>query len=246
MKHLIIYLNNNKLGLANKTTKLKNKLLWKNMITKEIIKTLSISTKKFSSTLMDQITNNNEQNPFLILICCLLSLRSKDTVTIHVCNDLLKIAKTAQEILDIPRNKLEKIIFKIGFYKKKATVLHNVSKMILEKYNGKVPQTENELLTLPGVGRKTANLVLGLAFNQPAICVDIHVHRISNRLGLIKTKTAKQTEFALQKILDQEDWIKWNDLIVKHGQNICTPISPKCSKCAIKKYCNKINVNKTR
>lgn len=216
------------------------------LITKKIKKILSLSTKEFTPTLITQITNDHGQNPFLILICCLLSLRSKDTVTIHVCNDLLTIAKTPQEILDIPLNRLEKIIFKIGFYRNKAKVLHNVSKMILEKYNGKVPQTENELLELPGVGRKTSNLVLGLAFNQPAICVDIHVHRISNRLGLIKTKTAEQTEFALQKILDRKDWTTWNDLIVKHGQNICTPISPKCSQCKIKKHCNQISVTKIR
>lgn len=216
------------------------------MLTKEIIKILLKSTKDFTPTLITQITDNHGKNPFLILICCLLSLRSKDTVTIHVCNDLLKIAKTPQGILNIPLDKLEKIIFKIGFYKNKAKVLHNVSQMILDKYYGKVPRTEEELLKLPGVGRKTANLVLGLAFDKPAICVDIHVHRISNRLGLIETKTAEQTELALQQILDKKDWTIWNDLIVKHGQNICTPTSPKCSQCAIKKYCKQISVNKTR
>jgi endonuclease-3 len=216
------------------------------MTIKKIIENLTVETKNFTPTLITQITKNYGQDPFLILICCLLSLRSKDIVTIHVCNNLLKIAKTPQDILNINLQELEKIIFKIGFYKNKAQVLHKVSKILLEKYNGHVPNTEKELLSLPGVGRKTANLVMGLAFNNPAICVDIHVHRISNRLGLIKTKTPEQTEFALQKILPQKYWILYNDLIVKHGQNICTPISPWCSKCAINKFCKKIGVKKNR
>ncbi|MFH1461984.1 MAG: endonuclease III [bacterium] len=216
------------------------------MITKKIIEILRIETKNFTPTLITQIIQKNGLDPFLILICCLLSLRSKDTVTIHVCNDLLKVAKTPQEIFDLPIKKLEQIIFKIGFYKNKAKVLHNVSKEILEKYKGKVPDTEAELLQLPGVGRKTSNLVLGMAFNQPAICVDIHVHRISNRLGLIKTKTPKETEMELQIILPKKYWIEWNDLIVKWGQNICTPTSPKCSRCAIKIYCKQTGVTKFR
>ena len=228
------------------------------MIIKKIIETLKVETKDFTPTLIKQIIKNHGKNPFLILICCLLSLRSKDTVTIHVCNDLLKIAKTPQEILNIPLqqseentsvetfNVLEKIIFKIGFYRNKAKVLHQVSNVILEKHNGKVPKTEDELLALPGVGRKTANLVLGMAFDQPAICVDIHVHRISNRLGLIKTKSPEETELALKKLLPQEDWTEWNDLIVRWGQNICTPVSPWCSKCAIKKYCKQIEIKNSR
>ncbi len=151
-----------------------------------------------------------------------------------------------KDILEIPLSNLEKIIFKIGFYKNKAKVLHKVSSFLIEKYNGQVPKTEKKLLNLPGVGRKTANLVLGLAFDIPAICVDIHVHRISNRLGIIKTKTPEQTEIELQKILPKNYWILWNDLIVKHGQNICTPQSPKCSICKIKEYCNQVGVKKTR
>lgn len=216
------------------------------MVIKKIIAILKIETKDFTPTLIKQIIKDHGKNPFLILICCLLSLRSKDTVTIHVCNDLLKTAKTSQKILDMPLEKLEKIIFKIGFYRNKAKVLHQVSKSILEKYTGKVPQTEKELLALPGVGRKTANLVLGMAFGQPAICVDIHVHRISNRLGLIKTKTPEETEFTLKKILSKNNWIEWNDLIVRWGQNVCTPTSPWCSKCAIKKYCKQIGIKKSR
>lgn len=220
--------------------------MYKNMITKKIIPILRIETKNFTPTLITQITQKHKHNPFLILICCLLSLRSKDTITIHVCNDLLIIAKTPQEIFDLPIKKLEQIIFKIGFYRNKAKVLHNVSKTLIEKHKSNVPDTEEELLKLPGVGRKTSNLVLGMAFNQPAICVDIHVHRISNRLGLIKTKNPQETEMELQKILPQKYWIEWNDLIVKWGQNICTPTSPKCSKCAIKAYCKQVTITKFR
>ncbi len=216
-----------------------------------IIEILTIETKHFTPTLIKQIIKNHGKNPFLILICCLLSLRSKDTVTIHVCNDLLKIAKTPKEILNIQLQQLEKIIFKTGFYRNKAKVLHQVSKIIIEKHNGLVPETEEELLELPGVGRKTTNLVLGMAFDKPAICVDIHVHRISNRLGLItryliKTKTPEETELALKKLLPKKNWIEWNNLIVKLGQNICTPISPWCSKCPIKKYCKQIEIKRTR
>ncbi|MBU4387392.1 endonuclease III [Candidatus Dependentiae bacterium] len=216
------------------------------MTTKKIIAILIQETKNFTPTLITQITNEYGKDPYLILICCLLSLRSKDTATINVCKALLSLAKSPQDILAIPLNELEKIIFKIGFYKNKAKVLHKVSKLLIEKYNGQVPKTEEELLNLPGVGRKTANLVLGLAFDIPAICVDIHVHRISNRLGIIKTKTPEQTEIELQKILSKNHWILWNDLIVKHGQNICTPQSPKCSICEIKEYCNQVGVTKTR
>ncbi|MBD3273456.1 endonuclease III [Candidatus Dependentiae bacterium] len=216
------------------------------MAIEKIIKILRKETKNFNPTLIKQIIIKHNKDPFLILICCLLSLRSKDIVTINVCNDLIKKAQTPKEILNIPLRELEKIIFKIGFYKNKAKVLHKVSKEIIEKYDGKVPKTEIELLELPGVGRKTANLVLGLAFNKPAICVDIHVHRISNRLGIIKTKTPEKTEFALKKIIPKKYWIEWNDLLVRWGQNICTPISPKCSQCKIKKYCKQIGVIKHR
>lgn len=212
----------------------------------KIIKILRVETKNFTPTLITQILETEKKDPYIILICCLLSLRSKDSVTIHVCNDLLKLAKTPQEILNIPLEKLEKIIFKIGFYKNKAKVLHKVSNALLQNYGGIVPNTEEELLKLPGVGRKTANLVLGMAFGQPAICVDIHVHRISNRLGLIKTKNPDETEIELQKILEKKYWTEWNDLVVRWGQNMCTPTSPKCSQCAIKKYCKQVGITKSR
>ncbi|MBD3231901.1 endonuclease III [Candidatus Dependentiae bacterium] len=213
---------------------------------KKIIKILKQETKDFSPTLIEQIIKKYGKNPFLILICCLLSLRSKDIVTINVCHTLLKIAKTPQEILSLSQDELEKIIFKIGFHKNKAEVLHQVSHGILNRYNGKVPANRESLLKLPGVGQKTANLVLGVAYRVPSICVDIHVHRISNRLGLVGTKNPEETETTLKKIVPQNYWIEFNELLVKWGQNICTPTSPWCSKCAIKKFCKRIGVEKSR
>ena len=173
-------------------------------------------------------------------------LRSKDLVTIPVCSELFGRVKTPQEFLNTPLPELEKIIYRIGFYKQKAKNLHAVSRELLERFDGKVPRTEEELLTLPGVGRKTANLVLGVAYGIPAICVDIHVHRISNRLGLVKTKTPEETEEALKKILPKDLWIEFNTLLVMWGQNVCVPVSPFCSRCDIYEYCKRVGVKKSR
>ncbi|MFC1894764.1 endonuclease III domain-containing protein, partial [Candidatus Dependentiae bacterium] len=213
---------------------------------KKIINVLSQKMYGFEPTLIEKIISSYEKDPFIILICCLLSLRSKDTVTIHVCKELLEKATTPQEILKLSTDELEKITYKIGFYKNKSKVLHKVSRELLNKYCGKVPKNAEDLLNLPGVGRKTANLVLGMAYNISAICVDIHVHRISNRLGVVKTKTPEESEPALQKIVPKKYWIELNNLFVRWGQNICTPTSPKCSKCAIKKFCNRIGIKKSR
>jgi endonuclease III len=216
------------------------------MTTKKIIDILTAQTKNFSPTLIESIIKEFGKDPFLILIACLLSLRAKDNVTIKVCRTLFEIAKTPEQILDIPKNKLEKIIYGIGFYRNKAKTLHEVSENILSIHKGKVPQTEESLLKLPGVGRKTATLVMSMAYGVPSICVDVHVHRISNRLGIIKTKSPEETEVALKKILPRKYWSKWNNLLVKWGQNICTPVSPWCSKCAIKKFCKRVGVKKSR
>ena len=212
----------------------------------EVIKILRVATKDMTPALTHSIKKEFGHDPFLILISCLLSLRAKDVVTLPVSRELFKIAKTPQEITNIPIKKLEKIIYKIGFYKNKARTLHSVSSELIKKFNGTVPNSRKDLLSIKGVGRKTANLILGEAFNFPAICVDTHVHRVSNRLGLIKTKTVKETEKALEKLLPKEYWIEWNPLIVKWGQNICVPISPKCSECAIYNLCQRVGVKKHR
>jgi endonuclease-3 len=186
------------------------------------------------------------KDPYLILMSCLLSLRSKDSATWPVCKQLFKRAKTPEQLLALPVTELEKIIYSIGFYKNKARTLRAVSKEILDRFSGKVPDTEEELLSLPGVGRKTANLVLARAFDKPAICVDVHVHRISNRLGIVSTKTPEETELALQKIVPVEAWSSINDLLVMWGQNICVPVSPYCSKCALFDLCERVGVTKSR
>lgn len=186
------------------------------------------------------------KSPFLILISCLLSLRAKDSTTLPICRVLFNKAQTPQELLAIPIPELEKIIYKTGFYKRKAAQLHFVSRELLERFGGNVPKTEKELLSIKGVGIKTANLVLAEAYNIPAICVDTHVHKISNRLGLVDTKTPEETEKALKKVLPQKYWIEWNRLLVMWGQNICVPVSPFCSKCEIYDYCERVGVKKSR
>ncbi|MFA5074781.1 MAG: endonuclease III [Candidatus Babeliales bacterium] len=219
----------------------------KNITTiKKIISLLKANTKEFAPTLVEYIIKKYGKDPYLILISCILSLRAKDSLTIHICENLFSVAKTPQEIIKLKPDKLEKIIYKSGFYKNKAKTIINITKIILEKYNGKVPKNKEDLLDMPGVGIKTANLVLSQAYNIPAICVDTHVHRISNRLGLIKTKTPEKTEIALQKIIPEQYWISLNNFLVKWGQNICTSVSPKCSICKINKYCDKVNVTKSR
>ncbi len=212
----------------------------------KIIKILNLATGTMTVPLIDTIIEEYGKDPFLILIGCLLSLRAKDITMVHVCRALFAVAKTPQELCALDRAQLEKIVFKTGFYKNKAAVLQEVSKTLLENFEGKVPQTQEALRSIKGVGPKTANLVLGLAFDQPAICVDTHVHRISNRLGFISTTTVEETEVALQKILPQRYWTVWNKLLVMWGQNICVPLSPKCSQCAIKAECKRRGVTRSR
>ena len=205
----------------------------------KIISLIRKHTKKFEQPLIDKVIEEYGKKPFLILISCLLSLRSKDSVTIHVVRDLFKIAKIPKEILSMPLSQLEKLIFKIGFYRNKAKVLHQVSKVIHEKFSDKVPDSMEELLSIKGIGRKTANIVLSEAFGiDEGIAVDVHVHRISNRLGIIKTKTAEESEKKLMKILPKKYWGDWNHLLVIWGQNVCAPRNPKCSKCAINSHCS--------
>ncbi len=211
-----------------------------------VLETLRKATRGFALPLINTLIVEFGHDPFIILIGCLLSLRVKDLTTIHVCRELFSKTRTPQGLLAIPRPELETIVYRTGFYRNKARVLHEVSADIIERFGGVVPDTREELLSMKGVGIKTANLVLGLAFNKPAICVDTHVHRISNRLGLIKTKTVEETERALQKVLPKEHWIEWNTLLVIWGQNICVPLSPKCSQCAIRDRCDRIGVTRSR
>jgi endonuclease III len=179
-------------------------------------------------------------------VSTILSLRTKDQVTREASRRLLAVARTPAELIALPEQEISKLIFPVGFYRTKARTLKQLGRDLLEKYDGKVPDDLDELLKIKGVGRKTANLVITLGFGIPGICVDTHVHRVSNRLGYVSTKTPEQTEAALRKKLPKEYWIEYNDLLVTWGQNICRPISPFCSKCAIEPYCRQVGVTKHR
>lgn len=183
---------------------------------------------------------DNFKNPYLVLIACILSLRTNDKTTYPATLRMLELAKTPQEMMEIDEDKLANAIYPVGFYKNKAGQIIELSKKIVQDCDGKVPNSIDELCKFRGVGRKTANLVMTLGFGEPAICVDVHVHRIFNRLGYIKTKNPEETEFALREKLPIELWIPINTLLVTHGQNVCKPIKPMCNNCPISKYCDKI------
>ncbi len=189
---------------------------------------------------------SKDNNPFKTLISCLLSLRTQDKNTEKASKSLFAVADTPEKILRLRQKKLEELIYSSGYYKNKAKTIKHVSEVILKKYDGKVPSTEQELLSIKGIGRKTANIVLAFAYNKPALPIDTHCHRIPNRLGWVKTKTPEQTEFELKKILPEKYWMEFNTLFIKFGKNICLPISPYCSKCPISFYCKKIGVEKSR
>lgn len=177
------------------------------------------------------------KNPYLVLICCILSLRTNDKTTIKSTKRMLKLAHTPYDMAKVDEEVLSEAIYPVGFYKNKAAQIIELSKIIIQRYNGQVPQTIEELVQFKGVGRKTANLVLTKGFNIPAICVDVHVHRICNRLGYVKTDKPDDTEMDLRKKLPKKYWINFNTYLVTLGQNICKPINPKCSLCPIEKFC---------
>ena len=178
-------------------------------------------------------------NPYLVLISCILSLRTNDKTTYPATLRMLKLAKTPQQMAKVKVEELEKAIYPVGFYKNKAVQIIELSKILTEQYDGKVPCDIDELCKFKGVGRKTANLVLSQGFSTPAICVDVHVHRIFNRIGYLKTDTPEETEFKLREILPKKYWIPINSLLVTHGQNVCKPIKPLCELCPISMYCAK-------
>lgn len=178
------------------------------------------------------------QNPYLVLISCILSLRTNDKTTYPATIRMLELAKTPQEMINIQEETLANAIYPVGFYKNKAKQIIELSKTIVNKLDGKIPESIEELTKFNGVGRKTANLVLAKGFGIPAICVDVHVHRIFNRIGYVNTKTPEETEFALRKKLPVKYWLDINTLMVTHGQNVCKPTKPNCLNCPIKEYCN--------
>ncbi|HJZ24517.1 MAG TPA: hypothetical protein VJ201_08775 [Candidatus Babeliales bacterium] len=211
-----------------------------------LIHILQKITTSLPIPLSKQILLEYGRDPFLILISCLLSLRAKDKKTISICRTLFTLAKTPEALLQLPQQTLETIIFPIGLHKHKATTLHTISKTLIDTFQKTVPNTTQELLSIHGIGKKTTNLVLGLAFEIPALCVYIHVHRISNRLGIIKTTHIHNSEHALQIAIPQKYWIEWNQLLVPLGQNICVPTKPFCSKCPIFNHCARNEIKRSR
>lgn len=183
---------------------------------------------------------------FKILISCLLSLRTQDKNTEIASNRLFAVADTPQKIKKLPIKRLEKLIFSSGHYKKKARTLKHVSKELINRFNSKVPNDKEQLLSIKGIGPKTANIVLNFAFDQLVLPIDTHCHRIPNRLGWVKTKTPEKTEKALEKILPKRYWRSFNGIFVLFGKTVCQPISPWCSQCPINRYCPKINVKRSR
>lgn len=212
----------------------------------KVISILKKEIKRFKTPYVTEVAAEAEKDPFKVLVSCILSLRTKDDTTREASVRLFKLASTAEGIMKLPQKRIEKAIYPVGFYRVKAAALKGISKELLVRYGGKVPDTIDGLLTLKGVGRKTANLVVTMGYNKPGICVDTHVHRIANRWGFVSTKTPDETERALREKLPKRYWIIINDLLVTFGQNVCRPISPFCSRCAIFKYCKKAGVEKWR
>ncbi|MCR4881577.1 MAG: endonuclease III [bacterium] len=178
------------------------------------------------------------KNPYLVLIFCILSLRTKDETTYPAALRLFELAKTPKDMMEKSEEDIAKAIYPVGFYKNKASQIKELSKKLIEEYNGQVPCDIEELCKFKGVGRKTANLTMAKGFGKPAICVDVHVHRICNRIGYVQTKEPDETELVLRKQLPKDLWLDINTILVTFGQNICRPINPKCDICKIKKYCN--------
>lgn len=176
-------------------------------------------------------------DPFKVLICCILSLRTNDLTTYPCSLRMLELGTKPEDFLNIEVDTLAKAIYPVGFYKNKAQQILDISKELVEKHGSKVPNTIEELIKFKGVGRKTANLVMAKGFNIPAICVDVHVHRISNRLGWVKTKMPDETEMELRKLLPKKYWLDINTILVTFGQNVCKPQRPLCEQCPVKEYC---------
>jgi endonuclease-3 len=185
-------------------------------------------------------------SPFKVLISCILSLRTQDSTTAQASRRLFALADSPETMVRLTAKKIEQAIFPVGFYRTKAKTILEICRSLNENYRGRVPDEIDELIKFKGVGRKTANLVVTLGYNKPGICVDTHVHRISNRWGYVKTATPEKTEVALREKLPKQYWIEYNDLLVSFGQQLCRPISPLCSQCPVAKYCSQIGVTVKR
>jgi len=189
---------------------------------------------------------NQTRDPFQILVSCLLSLRTKDATTASASMRLFALATTPRALVALPVAAIERAIYPVGFYRTKARHLKALCRDLLARHGGRVPDEIDALLDLPGVGRKTANLVVTLGFGKPGICVDTHVHRITNRWGYVRTRSPDATEAALRRKLPREYWIEFNDLLVPYGQHLCAPVSPFCSQCDLRAWCRRVGVTRSR
>lgn len=211
----------------------------------EVIKKLKIALKDLPDPSVT-LVGKKWKSPFLVLVSCLLSLRTRDETTLPASERLFAKASTIEGMLQLSVKEIEKLIYPVGFYKTKAKRLKEICQDLRDRFGNQVPNNIDDLLTLKGVGRKTANLVLTEGFGKLGVCVDTHVHRISNRLGYVQTKTPHETEFALRNKLPEKYWIDYNAMLVTWGQNICKPISPLCSKCIVNRICERNNVEISR
>ena len=202
--------------------------------------------RQWQEPVLGVVARDSDRDPFRILISCLLSLRTKDKTTREASARLFALAHQPATLVILPLQKIERAIYPVGFYRTKAKSIHAICRRLLDVYGGTVPDSIEELVTLSGVGRKTANLVVTVGYGKPGICVDIHVHRISNRWGYVKTKTPEETEQALRRKLPTPHWITFNDLLVPYGQNLCQPVSPFCSKCKLRDRCDRVGVKQSR
>lgn len=211
-----------------------------------VLRIVKREIRRWEEPVLGVVARESNRDPFRILISCLLSLRTKDKTTREASARLFALAHQPAMMLTLPLQQIERAIYPVGFYRTKAKSIHAICRRLLDVYGGTVPDSIEELVTLSGVGRKTANLVVTVGYGKPGICVDIHVHRISNRWGYVKTKTPEETEEALRRKLPKQHWITFNDLLVPYGQNLCQPVSPFCSKCKLIEYCDRVGVEKTR
>lgn len=210
----------------------------------EVVKLLREEYPRWQEPIVTEVAR--KRDPFRVLISTVISLRTKDETTRESAYRLFQLAVTPKQMLELSEEVISETIYPAGFYRTKAKNIRRICAILTDELGERVPDTIEELLKLPGVGRKTANLVVTLGYGKPGICVDTHVHRVSNRLGYVSTKTPEQTEFALRAKLPEEYWIEYNDLLVTYGKYVCTPVSPFCSRCRIDDYCDKAGVARSR
>ncbi|HYE85552.1 MAG TPA: endonuclease III [Vicinamibacterales bacterium] len=209
----------------------------------DVLRTLARAIDGLELPAVEKISESQQRDPFQILISALLSARTQDATTLAASTRLFRKAPTAQALAKLRVSEIQKLIYPVSFYRNKAVFVRETARAIVERFGGRVPKTLDELITLPGVGRKTANLLLILAYkSEESICVDIHVHRIANRLGWVQTRTPEETEQALYKALDRQWWPVVNLYLVTWGQNVCRPVRPRCNACAIVTSCRRVGV----